>query len=192
MAKRKLVILALVGLVTAACLNSGRWLVINQPKKADVILVLAGETYMRPQMALALLRQGYAPKIVMDVPAREVIYQWSTPELAERWARTLPDGNAISICPIYGLSTKEEAHEAQACLARMGNVHQVLIVTSDFHTRRALSVFQHEISTMQFSVAAAQNDSQFGVLWWRQREWAKTSLYEWMRLVWWEVVDRWR
>ena len=33
---------------------------------------------------------------------------------------------------------------------------------------------------------------EFGVRWWRHREWAKTNFYEWLRLAWWELIDRWR
>jgi DUF218 domain len=185
-------VVALAGLLAVLGASSGQWLVVNQPEKADVILVLAGETYLRPALALDLLHKGYAPRIIMDIPSAERIYQWTIPELAERWIQGLPEANAISICPIQGLSTRDESREAQKCLTRTEPARRVLIVTSDFHTRRARSVFQHELPGLQFSVAAAHNPAEFGVLWWRQREWAKTNLYEWMRLAWWEIVDRWR
>lgn len=184
--------LGLLGLFAALVAGTGRFLVVDEPEKSDAILVLAGETYNRPMLALDLLERGYAPRIVMDVPAAERIYQWTAPELAQRWVQGLPQANSISICPIHGLSTRDESHEAENCMARAGGVHKVLIVTSDFHTRRARSVFQHEIPGLEFNIAAAHNPAEFGVLWWRQREWAKTNLYEWMRLMWWELVDRWR
>jgi len=68
----------------------------------------------------------------------------------------------------------------------------VLLVTSDFHTRRALSVFRHEIPGYEYSVAAARDDAQFGDKWWTHRQWAKTFVNEWLRLIWWSAVDRWR
>jgi DUF218 domain len=192
MKRRLMLSLGLLGLFGALVAGTGRFLVVDEPEKSDAILVLAGETYNRPMLALDLLERGYAPRIVMDVPAAERIYQWTAPELAQRWVQGLPQANSISICPIHGLSTRDESHEAQNCIARAGGVHKVLIVTSDFHTRRARSVFQHEIPGLEFNTAAAHNPAEFGVLWWRQREWAKTNLYEWMRLIWWELVDRWR
>lgn len=192
MKRRLMLSLGLLGLFAALVAGTGRFLVVDEPEKSDAILVLAGETYNRPMLALDLLERGYAPRIVMDVPAAERIYQWTAPELAQRWAQGLPQANSISICPIHGLSTRDESHEAENCMARAGGVHKVLIVTSDFHTRRARSVFQHEIPSLDFNIAAAHNPAEFGVLWWRQREWAKTNLYEWMRLMWWELVDRWR
>jgi hypothetical protein len=192
MKRRLMLSLGLLGLFAALVAGTGRFLVVDEPEKSDAILVLAGETYNRPMLALDLLERGYAPRIVMDVPAAERIYQWTAPDLAQRWVQGLPQANSISICPIHGLSTRDESHEAENCMARAGGVHKVLIVTSDFHTRRARSVFQHEIPGLEFNIAAAHNPAEFGVLWWRQREWAKTNLYEWMRLMWWELVDRWR
>jgi hypothetical protein len=28
--------------------------------------------------------------------------------------------------------------------------------------------------------------------WWRRREWAKITFNEWLKVVWWNGVDRWR
>ena len=69
---------------------------------------------------------------------------------------------------------------------------RILIVTSDFHTRRSLSIFRHEMPGKSFSVAAARDETQFGARWWTHRQWAKTCLDEWLRLFWWNAVDRWR
>ena len=67
----------------------------------------------------------------------------------------------------------------------------VLIVTSDFHTRRALSIFRREVPGYDYSVAAARDEPQFGVKWWTHRQWAKTFVDEWLRLIWWKAVDQW-
>src|SRR5215471_5210152 len=88
--------------------EAGRSLVINDPQKSDVILVLAGETDHRPARGLELLRQGYAGRLVIDAPARERIFDASTADLAQGWAHRLPEAPQISVCPIYGLSTRDE------------------------------------------------------------------------------------
>jgi len=44
----------------------------------------------------------------------------------------------------------------------------------------------------EFSVAAASDPAQFGGQWWKHRQWAKVNFDEWLRLVWWQAVDRWR
>lgn len=189
--KRALLItLAVLGLGTGFALNAGRMLVIDEPRTSDVILVLAGETEVRPARALQLLAEGYTRKIVIDVPAEGKIYEFSLPQLARRYAEDLPQKASISICPIEGLSTKDEVRDAEPCLARAG-AKSVLIVTSDFHTRRALHIFQKEIPGISFSAAAARDSRQFGIRWWAHRQWAKTFLDEWLRLIWWKCVDRW-
>lgn len=185
------VFLALLLFVIVFAWNAARWLVVNQPERSDAILVLAGETDQRPNLGLRLLQGNFAPVMILDVPAEQRVYQWTSPELAERWVSGLPEASKIKICPIYGLSTKAEAHDAARCLATV-SARTVLLVTSDYHTRRALSTFRHELPGIRMSIAAAQSPPQFGLKWWQQREWAKTTLYEWMRLIWWEVVDRWR
>jgi uncharacterized SAM-binding protein YcdF (DUF218 family) len=190
----------LAGLVLAAVLmwlafRGGSFLVVDTPQKADAIVVLAGETNVRPARALELLRQGYAARILLDVPANTKIYEFTQLELAQDYirdlGRNLPQSSAITICPIEGLSTRDESKDVGRCLSQ-GHVRSVLIVTSDFHTRRALSIFRRELPQYQFSTAAARDEAQFGANWWRHRQWAKTYFEEWLRLVWWKVVDHWR
>ena len=177
-------------LVLGLVASSGRFLMVDKPQKADVILVLAGETDRRPARGLELLDQGYGTRLVLDVPAA-TIYRWSLPELAEKYAQSLPKANAITVCPIYGLSTSAEVQEASRCVEKVGG-RNVLLVTSDYHTRRAVAIFRHEIPRFNFSVAAAHDPREFGAKWWQHREWAKTNFNEWMKLLWWEAVDRWR
>ena len=187
---RTLRIAILVSIPLAIVAQSAKFLVVDQPRKADTILVLAGETGRRPARALDLFRQGYAGRVIVDVPADAQIYGSTLVELARTWISSLPEGSAIEICPIHGLSTKAESLEAAECLRNV-NGHSVLLVTSDFHTRRALSVFRREIPGKDFSVAAAYDSSQFGPQWWRHRQWAKTNLDEWLRLIWWQLIDTW-
>jgi len=171
--------------------NAGRMLVVDAPEPSDVILVLAGETDKRPERALELLSRGYGRRVVIDVPAAARIYAFTQVELAEKYVQGLPQSASVGICPIEGLSTRDEARDAEKCLAHEeGN--RILIVTSDFHTRRALSAFRREIHGKVFAVAGAHDATNFGTRWWTHRQWAKTCVDEWLRLLWWTAVDRWR
>ncbi len=88
-------------------------------------------------------------------------------------------------------STREEAKEIGKCLKPP--VSKVLLVTSDYHSRRAFSVLRQEFPQYHWSVAAVHDTSVFRAEhWWQRREWAKTTVLEWSKLVWWEAVDRWR
>src|SRR6201987_5133560 len=182
-----------IGLVTgvgAFAASAGRRLVVDAPQPSDGILVLARETDRRPARALHLLDQGYGRRVMIDVPAATSVFGFTQVELARKYIENLPESALVGICPIVGLSTREESHDAEKCLA--GEVGtRVLIVTSDFHTRRALSIFRHEVHGKSFSVAAARDDKQFGSRWWTNRQWAKTCFDEWLRLLWWSSVERW-
>jgi hypothetical protein len=193
-ARKSLWILALsvlAGLSLGLAAKAGSFLIVDAPRRSDAILVLAGETDRRPQRALELLSQGYGRRVVLDVPTNAKLYEFTQIELAQKYILDLPQPAPVSICPINGLSTKEESREAEKCLQREG-AKSVLIVTSDFHTRRALGVFRREFPEREYSVAAARNDEGFGSRWWTHRQWAKTFVDEWLRLIWWKAIDQWR
>jgi DUF218 domain-containing protein len=182
-----LVLAVLLGLFAA---KAARFLVVDAPRPSDVIVVLAGETDRRPARALELLQQGYGKRVLIDVPAESNIYTFTQLDLAQKYVQSLPQAAAVSVCPIVGLSTKAETQDVEKCLTRM-NAGTVLIVTSEFHTRRALSIFRRELRGRTFAMAAAYDSAQFGTHWWTHRQWAKTVVDEWLRLLWWSVVDRW-
>jgi hypothetical protein len=186
-----LVAVALLGLALAVlAAKAGSFLILDAPRCSDVILVLAGETDRRPERGLELLAQGYGRRMVLDVPTDAKLYEFTQIQLAQKYVQDLPQGALVSVCPIDGLSTKDESKDAEKCLTRAGG-KSVLIVTSDFHTRRALDIFRREASGREYSVAAARDEEQFGARWWMHRQWAKTMVNEWLRLIWWEFVDRW-
>jgi uncharacterized SAM-binding protein YcdF (DUF218 family) len=174
-----------------AAASSARYLVIDQPEHSDAILVLAGETDRRPIRALELYAQGFAPLVIVDVPDNARIYNRTQLQIAQDWANSLSQRDSIRLCPTFGLSTRDESHDARACLDQAG-VRSVLLVTSDYHTRRALTIFRRELPQHTFSVAAARDSTQFGEHWWLHRQWAKVNLDEWLRLTWWKAVDQWR
>src|SRR4029077_16096477 len=68
----------------------------------------------------------------------------------------------------------------------------ILLVTSDWHTARAGSVFKRRLPQFHWSVAAAKHPRLFGTSWWRRREWAKITFNEWLKVIWWNAIDRWR
>lgn len=169
---------------------AARLLVVDTPQPSDLIVVLAGETDRRPALGFELLDKGYARRMLIDVPASARVYDSTMIQIAEGYIRRRPDSWQVGICPIWGLSTRDEALDVEKCLSQE-KASSVLIVTSDYHTRRALSIFRREIRGRKFSVAAARDATEFGSRWWTHREWAKTCMYEWMRLIWWSAIDRW-
>src|SRR5579862_1935843 len=80
--------------------NAGKWLVVDDPKPSDVIVVLAGETDRRPAHALQLLNRGYARRVVIDVSQDARVYDSTIVQLAQEYIRKLPEAANIEICPI--------------------------------------------------------------------------------------------
>lgn len=190
---KRIAALAVVVVATVAiAANAGRFLVIEDLRKSDVILVLDGETDRRPARGLELLRQGYAPHLILDSAQHARLYRATGPQLAQQFLADLPPqvARATSVCQVAARSTKQEAQQAARCLDVAG-VRSVLLVTSDYHTRRARAIFQHELPNRQFAIAAATDSAEFGTAWWRHRQWAKRAFEEWLRLLWWALVDRW-
>ena len=188
-------VLGLVGCVVAgwAVWRAGVTLVVDAPRASDMILVLAGETERRPALAEVLLERGYAQRVILNVPAQAKVYDASQMDIARRYIGGLSRGKDWLLCPIDGMSTKDEAKNVERCVHDFSpNARSILVVTSDYHTRRALKVFQQQFPGWDISVAAAYDPTQFGPRWWDHRQWAKVCLDEWLRLLWWEAVDRWR
>ena len=59
-----------------------------------------------------------------------------------------------TVCPVYADSTYGETEDVARCLAPM-KVSSVLIVTSDYHTRRAFSIFKARLPHYHWSIADA-------------------------------------
>jgi uncharacterized SAM-binding protein YcdF (DUF218 family) len=191
MRKIQFILFLAVVLIGSFMATSGAFLVVNDPRKSDVIIVLGGDTDRRPARGFELLSQGFAPHLILNVPVGAYVYRTSELDLARQWIQGLPQAQSISLCPIRGTSTKAEAEEASRCLQPFG-ARRVLLVTSDFHTARALSIFKHRVPNYEYSMAASFDLNEFAPHWWQRREWAKTNFDEWLRRVWWELVDRWR
>lgn len=185
--------LLLCGLVFI--LLPGGFLVVNDPVKSDAIVVLAGTAGdLRYYHGMELLRAGYARSLVLDTLSGEM-YGRSMPDLAREFvAQTAgPYAAEVSVCAMDGDSTKDEAPQVNACFQHLSPPpHSAIIVTDDYHTRRALSIFRNRLPQYQWTAGATKNDFLFGEPWWKRREWAKTYLTEWQKLIWWECFDRWR
>jgi uncharacterized SAM-binding protein YcdF (DUF218 family) len=191
----RLVIIIVVALsVVLLGRSAGTYLVIDSPERADAIVVLAGDQNdRRYYRALQLLNERNGRLLFVDSSADLVAFGRTLASQEEEFIRRGAGSQAdhVSVCPIRGDSTAGETSFVQDCLQGRG-LKSVILVTSDFHTRRALSVFQRRLPQYHWSVAATEDQNRFGEKWWRQREWAKATVLEWFKFIWWETVDRWR
>lgn len=154
-------------------------------------MVLAGDGgNVRYSRSVELLRDGYGPKVLLDVSEDSSWFGYSDVDLARRLiAENLSIPREVGVCPIREDSTESETKYVAKCV---GSARSVLLVTSDYHTRRAYSIFSKRLRDHAVYVAAARDPIHFGTRWWEHREWAKTTLMEWQKLLWWKVVESWR
>ena len=146
---------------------------------------------------MELKKEGYADKVVLDAEAFFTKYGKTNADLAREFLQRIHDGET-TVCPLQHDSTYGETEDVARCLAPM-KVSSVLIVTWDYHTRRALSIFKARLPHYHWSITGAYaaipplpDQSMTADKWWKRRLWAKAILDEWEKLIWWELVDRWR
>ncbi len=198
MKKRTVALVLVVILLFAAifCLSrSGGYLVVNQPERSDIIVVLAGDhNDLRYWRGLELLRAGYGQRMQVDASEDRIYGKTHAQHAAEFAARTAGDNaSQISICTITNDSTVQEASDIRNCLARLQPAPQsALVVSNDFHTRRALSILRSRLPQYRWTAAAVPDTALFGEPWWGNREWAKTYVYEWEKFLWWKLFESWR
>ena len=178
--------------------HSAAVLVANDPSPSDVILVLTGDQdASRFWRGMKLMNKRFAPRLILDVQASVTQFGVRDSELAQAFVAKYASGRAI-VCEVSADSTFDETKDAAHCLQAFHR-SSVLLVTSDYHTRRALAVFRRRLPQYQWHVAALDGPLEPGApwvrtadQWWKDRQWAKTILDEWQEWTWWILVDRWR
>lgn len=157
----------------------GRYLVdAAPPEKADIAVVLAGDAYgHRILTAADLVRNGYAPLVLVSGPGGE--YDFHECDLAIPFA--VKRGYPESYFAHFEHNARSTAEEAEAIVPelRRRNVHKALLVTSNFHTRRAGAIFRRAAPDMTIVTIGAPDEYFTPGGWWHSREGEKTFLVEW-------------
>ena len=163
--------------------KAGEFLIqAEDPQKADIAVILAGDwTGNRVLKGGELVRAGLVPAALVDGPPQH--YDIPESDLAVRFAvtRGYPESYFIRF-PMNASSTDEEARIVLPELRRRG-CSKFLLITSDFHTRRAGRIFRKYLDGMQMIVVSAPDKSFRGGYWWTTREGRKTFAFEFMKTV---------
>jgi uncharacterized SAM-binding protein YcdF (DUF218 family) len=161
----------------------GRYLVeAGPPEKADIIIVLAGDGFgHRILTAGELVKEGYAPNALVSGPDGNYgVYEC---DLAIPFAVRAGDPeSSFTHFEHHGRSTAEEAQIMVKKLREAG-VKRVILVTSNFHTRRAGNIFRRTAPEIRFFVVAAPDEFFKPDDWWHTREGSKRFALEWMKTV---------
>ena len=182
-------VVLLVGLLLAAVLHAqilgalGAYLVqAGPPQKADAALVLAGDGWgYRVLTAAQLARDGFVPRVLVSGP--DGAYGLHECDLAIPFA--VKHGYPESYFVHMENSARSTVAEARAVLPeirRMG-VQRLIVVTSNFHTRRAGAIFRELAPDLTILVVAAQDKDFTADGWWHGRQGQKTFLMEWEKTI---------
>lgn len=161
---------------------AGLYVVEDPLEAADAVVPLRGsgeEERVRLQGAVSLVRKGYAPVLLDSVDSR-LFYGHEVRRLIQRYLdqQQFPE-ERLRFCPNRADSTREEAQALLSCLRRM-NAKRVIVVTSDYHSRRARFILRNifEGSGITVGVRPVYNQNYFDTHWWRRRRWIKTFVVE--------------
>jgi len=178
-----LVVIVVLGLLFRNTLLAalGSYLIkADAPERADMALVLAGDGEgNRILTAAQLARQGYISQVLVSGPSG--IYGLYECDLAIPFA--VKAGYPASYFLHFennARSTQEEARDAVARLRQLG-AHKILVVTSDYHTRRAGKIYRTAAPDLQFVVVAAPDISFTAAGWWHNRQGEKIAFNEWLK-----------
>jgi uncharacterized SAM-binding protein YcdF (DUF218 family) len=178
-----LVLIAAVWLLRAPLLTMAGALLVKDdgPRKADAILVLGGDdSGARIIKAAQLATQGYASYVLVSGPPNLLGHDSDgTIEFARRNGYPETLFRAVWL-PAGTDSTRSEATFLGSYL-RTHAIHSVLLVTSNFHSRRAARLWRKQAPWIGVTVVAAADPSFTPDGWWKTRTGQKVFLLEWTK-----------
>jgi uncharacterized SAM-binding protein YcdF (DUF218 family) len=155
------------------------WVVEDPLQQSDALLLLSDDNFFadRATRASELYRQKLAPVVVAS--GRRLRPTAGVAELMEHdlIERGVPKDRIIRF-PQDADNTREEAL-ALRTLVTEKNWHSIIVVTSNYHTRRARYIFQHVFpESITVRVASARDGGFDPEHWWENRKSLKKFLQE--------------
>ena len=164
---------------------AARLLVVSEPPvPADAIVVLGGDWKGRIQKGIQLYKDGFAPTLVVTGGMLIAPDRTQADYLAEVARRAGVPETAI-VREGRANSTWEDATFTLE-LARQRGWRRVLLVTSDWHSRRAVMVFRRVYGEAGIEVISVPSvEWRFDTYrWWQYPDGGEIIPIEWLRLVW--------
>lgn len=187
----KIVVVVVVAWVVGAAL-APRVLVVSAPlASADAIVVLSGSSAYgeRTQKAAQLYHQGRAPFVLLTDDHTRGGWsnaQQTNPFFVERARDELIKAGVplerIRIAPGIAAGTHEEALIIKDYVVNEG-LRSVLIVTSSYHSRRALRTLTHAFAGTGKTIGMELAPSSSSAFWWLQLEGWRTIGSEYVKLI---------
>lgn len=160
----------------------GSFIVDSQPpQKADLVLVLGGDFYgPRVIKGAELVRQHYAPFAVISGPlymGRPEGY-WAIDFLVNK-------GYPRDFFQVFATTAESTIDEARALRGELSrrHVHRVLMVTSNYHSRRAAIVLGLFCPAVKFIPVPAPDGHYRAAQWWQDPSSRHLFLSEWSKIL---------
>jgi uncharacterized SAM-binding protein YcdF (DUF218 family) len=171
----------------------GRFLITSDPlQRADAVLVLSGDQARSERLlhAVQLWKAEYASKIVLSAKLAE----WQSDEDYPAWRyamklKALPK-RFLLVARHDVDSTKEEAQFLLPFVQKHG-FKTVIVVTSNFHSRRAKKVFQEQWdgSGVRVLISPAPSYQYHPDDWWKHRADSRTFFFEFSKTLWYALRE---
>jgi len=163
--------------LTIMFLNLGNFLVVNEdPVKSDVIVVLAGDAGGRTDYGIALLREGYADKLLFSgcVASTGIMVRQALDAGVPEDSLIIDTGSE---------STYDNAVNSKALLLEYG-YKSAIVVTSDYHMRRSRLVFEKafEDAGIRLVYCSSAAEDFTPAKWWANSRGFKAVCAEYIKL----------
>jgi uncharacterized SAM-binding protein YcdF (DUF218 family) len=157
----------------------GFWVVDEPAQNSDAIVILSDDDYDadRASKAAQIYKEGRAPRVVAS--GRYLRPYASIAELMEHdlVERGVPQGAVVRF-PHRARDTREEAAALAPFLASRG-WKKILVVTSNYHTRRAEFIFARTLAPgSELRMVAAAGRDYDPDNWWKTREGLRLFFHE--------------
>ncbi len=162
---------------------------VSEPEKTGVLVLLAGSYEERAPVVVSLYNRGYSGQLLLTDDG--IKRQWSrkhqrnlyTTERAEEdLVKNGVPRNSIVKLPFGRSGTVYDALEVRKYIIKH-DIRSICLVTSDYHTRRALWIFERVLrhQPASISIAPANSESSFFAM----------SVLEYVKLVYYRIRFSW-
>jgi uncharacterized SAM-binding protein YcdF (DUF218 family) len=152
----------------------------EQPEKSDLILVLAGDFFgSRVLTGADLGRRGFAPRVLISGTPYQDTYE---SDLAVRFAVSHGYSPLLFVNARHkSRSTIDEALALAPELRRLG-ARRIILVTSDFHSRRTALVFRLLLPEFEYQTVGAPYKQFHPESWWKTADGRRLVLAEYVKM----------
>src|SRR5262249_42458958 len=150
----------------------------------DSVFILGGDADTRPFAAAALIRSGWARQALIAPTAPGPDDRSHEELLREILVRRGVAADAVIELSGEVASTRDEARVLRRFLEKHPG-HSVAVITSDYHTRRARSIFTAQLGdcTGQVHFVAAPTERFTAANWWHYEQGWKMYIAEYIKLI---------